>query len=64
MKQIQQYDDQFFQEMLIKIRIGLFNNINIVIFNSKVIIIIPIQNILENIIIVQQNIIPHMINKF
>lgn len=38
--------------MLIKIRINLFNNGNIAIFYSKIITIILIQNIFENIIVI------------
>lgn len=49
--------------MLIRVRINLFNNSNIVIFNSKVATIIYIQNILQNFIVVQHNPIGHMINK-
>lgn len=39
--------------MLIKARINLFNNGNIIILNSKVTIIMPIKNILKNVIVVQ-----------
>lgn len=49
--------------MLIRARISLLNNDNIVIFNSKVAIIMHIQDIVKNFVVVEYNAIRHMINR-
>lgn len=48
--------------MLRKVRKSLLNNDNIAILNNKVAVTIPIHNINEQVVIVQQNIIQYTIN--
>ncbi len=62
-EQMRQHDDKSFQAMLTRARRGLLNNDDIVILNSKVAVTIPILNLGEQVVIVQQNTIRHTINR-
>lgn len=58
-----QHGHKLFQEILIRARIGLLNNNNIAVFNSKIAILMLIQDTLANIVVVQQNTIWYTINR-
>ncbi len=49
---MQQYDDKLFQEILTRARRNLLNNDNIIILNSKVVIMILILNLDKHIVII------------
>ncbi len=60
---MRQHNDKSFQAILTRARRGLLNNDDIAILNSKVAVTIPILNPDEQVVIVQQNVTWHTINR-
>lgn len=50
---MRQRGNKSFQEMLTRAKTGLLNNDNLVLFNNKVTTIMPIWDLLKNIVVVQ-----------
>ena len=63
-QEIRHQNDKAFHNLLIKARKELLNNVDIDTLNSRIASSIPINDINKNIVIVQQNAIKHIINKF
>lgn len=61
---MRQHGNKLFQVIPSKAKTDLLNNSNIAIFNNKVATTILIQDTIENIFIVQENTIWHIINRF